>query len=65
MEIWLRKCSSFEEERKADLEFWQRMTPGERVDVVEELRQEWWDRHGGGSEPKIEGVVRVIRRSKS
>jgi len=59
MEIWVRKCASFEEEKRADLEFWQRMTPDRRVGVVEELRQEWWERHGGG-EPRLRRAVRVL-----
>lgn len=55
--IWVRKFSSFDEENRADWEFWQRMTPDERVEVVEQLRQEWWEAHGNGEE----GLRRAVR----
>ncbi len=60
--IWIRKCSSFEEENRADREFWQRMTPNERVAVVEQLRDEWWEHHGDG-EPGLRRAVRVLAAS--
>ncbi len=34
MELWVRKCASFVEERVADREFWRQMTPDERVDAL-------------------------------
>ena len=55
----MRKFSSFEEENRADLEFWQRMTSDQRVEVVEQLRQEWWEQHGDG-EQRLRRVVRVL-----
>jgi len=60
MDVWVRKCSSFEEERRADREFWQRMTPDERVAVVEELRREWWELHGDGGPQRLRRAVRVL-----
>jgi predicted Fe-S protein YdhL (DUF1289 family) len=38
--VWFRKCSSFEEEEEADREFWAQMTGDERVEVLEQMRQE-------------------------
>lgn len=32
-EIWIRKCSSFEEEREADRDFWQRLSPDDLADL--------------------------------
>ena len=60
MKVWIRKCKSFEEERRADAEFWQQMTPAERVAIVEELRREWWERHGEG-EQRLSRSIRVLR----
>jgi hypothetical protein len=41
MKRWVKKLTSFEEERTADREFWAQMSPDERVAAVEELRLEW------------------------
>lgn len=57
--LWVRKCSSFAEENRADLEFWQRMTPDERVATVETMRREWWEQQGDG-EQGLRRVVRVL-----
>lgn len=57
--LWVRKLTSFEEERRADAEFWRQMTPNERVEIVEQLRQEWWEQHGNG-EPRLRRAVRVF-----
>jgi len=40
MNLWLRKCSSFEEEAEADREFWSQMTGDERVEALEDLRRQ-------------------------
>ena len=56
-DIWLRRCDSFEEETQADAEFWARMTPAERVALVEEMRREWRERNGQPDE----GLRRVAR----
>lgn len=55
--IWIRKCSSFEEEAEADREFWERMTGQERVEALEEMRQESWKVTG----ERVEGLRRVAR----
>jgi hypothetical protein len=38
--IWVRTCASFEEERRADREFWAQISPDERVAIVEQLREQ-------------------------
>jgi hypothetical protein len=57
MEIWLRKCSSFAEEARADREFWARMTGEERVEALEDLRREAWKVTG----ERLEGIRKVAR----
>ena len=47
MDIWLRRAATFDEEEQADTEFWAAMTPDQRVAVVEEMRQQWIEEHGG------------------
>ncbi len=63
MEGWVRRCSSFAEEADADREFWAGMTANERVAVVEQMRNEWWDRNGGRDEG-LRRVVRVLRKAQ-
>jgi hypothetical protein len=57
MDIWLRRCLSFEEEADADREFWARFSPDERVSILEQMRREWLERNGRVDE----GLRRVAR----
>lgn len=57
VDLWLRRATSFDEESEADSEFWLTMTPDERVAVLEQMRQEWIEEHGGD-----EGLRRTVRR---
>ncbi len=63
MQVWVRKCASFAEEREADREFWRQTTPDARVAAVEELRAQWaalrGERHEG-----LRRTVRVLERPK-
>jgi hypothetical protein len=56
MNIWVRKGRSFDEEAKADREFWRQTTAIERLKALEELRLEAW-----GAEGSAEGLRRVAR----
>ena len=58
MEIWLRRCASFDEEQEADAEFWSRFTPDERVSILEQMRREWLEKHGRVDE----GLRRTVRK---
>jgi hypothetical protein len=65
VEIWVRKCSSFEEERQAGREFWAQLTPDERVAAVEELRRDWARMQGDDED--LQGLrrsARVLQRSR-
>jgi hypothetical protein len=55
--LWVRKGRSFAEEEEADREFWAQMTGRERVEALEELRQEAWKITG----ERIEGLRRTAR----
>jgi hypothetical protein len=63
MKVWIRKCASFDEERIADREFWEQLTPAARVDAVEELRAQWVSMTGHGDEG-LRRTVRVLERSR-
>ncbi len=63
MDIWVRKCSGFEDERRADREFWARMSPDERVAVVEQLRREYLELRGQPDEG-LRRTVRVFDRPR-
>jgi hypothetical protein len=56
MKLWVRKGRSFDEEAKADREFWRQTTATERLQALEELRLEAW-----GTEASAEGLRRVAR----
>jgi hypothetical protein len=58
VDIWLKRSSSFEEDSEADAEFWRRVSPDERVAILEQMRQEWLREHGRGDE----GLRRTARR---
>jgi hypothetical protein len=62
VEIWVRKCSSFEEEAAADREFWARMSPGERVAAVDQMRR-WWLLTQGLPDEGLRRTARVVPQS--
>ena len=41
-QIWLRKCNSFEEAEKADLEYYMQMQPAEKLDTLQMLRESYY-----------------------
>jgi len=45
MEIWLTRCSSFDEESASDAAFWRQFSPDERVAILERMRLEWLEEH--------------------
>jgi hypothetical protein len=61
MQVWVRKCASFDEDRDADREFWARMTPAERIAAVDELRAQWASMSGHGHEG-LRRAVRMLER---
>ncbi len=61
VDIWVRKCNSFAEERQADREFWALMTPDERVAAVEELRTQW-PAAKDDDQPGLRRTIRVLER---
>lgn len=63
MTVWVRKCSSFSEERAADREFWSAIPPDDRVSLVEQIRQEW-ARISGRPIERLRRVVAVLERQE-
>lgn len=65
MTVWVRKVAGFDQEKRADREFWAQLTPDQRVAVVEDLRREWIERqHGQEAAQRLQRVVRVLRRPR-
>ena len=56
-DVWVRKCGSFEDDRRADREFWQAVPPDARVSAVEDLRKQWAKFQGADDE----GLRRTVR----
>jgi hypothetical protein len=61
--IQVRRFSSFEEEQKADTEYWAAIPPDDRVAMVEQLRRDWAI-FSGQTEERLRRVVRVLDRKK-
>lgn len=61
-EIWVRTCSSPEDEQEADREFWEQMAGDKRVEAVEDMRL---DEKVKGRERlgRLRRTVRVSQRS--
>lgn len=43
MDLWFRRCDSFEEEAEADRAYWREFTADERVALIDDLRHDWPD----------------------
>ena len=55
---------SFEELEEYDREMYRKMSPKERLSMVEKLRRQHWERLGGYPE-EFQRVIRVIKPEKS
>ena len=57
--VWVRKFSSFDEERQADREYWATISPNDRVAILDEMRAEWaaWK---GDDEQGLRRTVRIV-----
>jgi hypothetical protein len=60
VDVWVRRCASFEEEQRADREFWRAMTPAARIEALEELR-ELWRTSTGDTHEGLRRTVRVLQ----
>ncbi len=56
-DVWVRKLTSFEDDRRADREFWRTVAPDARVSAVEDLRRQWARLQGAD----VEGLRRTVR----
>lgn len=60
---WFRRFDSFAAEAESDAEFWLEMTPEQRVALVDQMRREWQELHGGGEE-RLRRTARVFRTTR-
>lgn len=56
-DVWVRKLTSFEDDRRADREFRRTVAPDARVSAVEDLRRQWARLQGAD----VEGPRRTVR----
>ena len=61
-EVWVRRCADFDEEQRADREFWARTTPTERITALEELRAQWKSAMSDDGHEGLRRTVRVLQR---
>ena len=59
--VWLRKFSSFAEERIADREYWAQFSPDDRVAMLDQIRAEWADTQPD-DEQGLRRTVRIVER---
>ena len=59
--IWVKKARSFSEAHKNDLNYYRKMTPEERLDIVQLLREQQKDMGDSKSDEDRKGLRRVIR----
>jgi hypothetical protein len=55
VDVWVRRCASFEEEQRAEA-----MTPAARIEALEELR-ELWRTSTGDAHEGLRRTVRVLQ----
>jgi predicted nucleotidyltransferase len=60
--VWFRRCTSFEEEAQADRDFWLQYSPDERVTLMEEMRKEWADMTNASQPSKDQRDFLVLLR---
>ncbi|GAB4410008.1 MAG: hypothetical protein OHK0032_05710 [Thermodesulfovibrionales bacterium] len=58
-EIWVKKSVSFKEAEEFDIEYYLSMTPGERIETMQFLREVYYKLKGYGKGRK--GLRRVIK----
>ena len=58
-DAWVRKHSSFDDDRRADREFWRTVPAAARVAAVEDLRRQW-ARFQGADDEGLRRTVRVL-----
>jgi hypothetical protein len=63
MSVWLRRCTSFAEEARADRDFWAALTGDERVAAIEELRIQYL-RMRGQRDERLRRTVRVLEPAR-
>ena len=61
MDIWVRKCRSFEEEQEADREFWRQLAPSQRIAIVEDLRQREDSEEGERVSKDFEELLELLK----
>jgi len=63
MEKVVRKIS-LRDKRNYDLEYWLSKTPEERIYAIELLRQQLYE-NNDGSAPRLQRILKIIKRKQS
>ncbi len=61
----ITKKISLNDENNYDLEFWLSKSPVERIAAIETLRKLYLYKEKDGSTPRLQRIVRVIRKKQS
>jgi hypothetical protein len=59
--IWIKKTGSFSEAQDQDLQYYMNMTPQERIETVQFLREQYFKFNGSISDESGKGLRRTVR----
>ena len=59
--IWVKKMISFSEAQDQDLRYYLNMTPQERIETVQFLREQYFKFNGSISDESRKGLRRTVR----
>jgi len=61
MERVIRTFNSFEEAKKAEIEYWKSLEPRKKLEILEEIRQRYMELTGEGKQG-FQRVYRIIKQ---
>ena len=62
--IWINKVNSFKEAEEFDRKYYARMTPEERLSIVQELREIHFKFLNPDSKPRLQRVIKVVQMTQ-
>jgi len=61
MERVIRTFNSFEEAKKAEIEYWKSLEPRKKLEILEEIRQRYMELTGEGKQG-FQRVYRIVKQ---
>jgi hypothetical protein len=61
MEKILHKYNSFEEQEMEEIKFWQNLSGGKKLEILENIRANYWAMHNGTPQ-RLQRIYRIIEQ---